>query len=431
MIQKLKQRSFKYFILLVICLLLPLIGFFVYATRFQTGFFAFLTLALLINILLLSLFFHRLKNRRSLLKLQREEFSEKANVLKVDLENEVAAIAAFRRKIVTYSQLKVFVEKLSLCLTQEDSAHMLCREVGRFFEQADATVVVYVLDAATGELAIVSSEANQHPVNVKSKRGDVFDRWIMQNMQPLYLEDTKNDFRFDQDKVEEEQTRPVRSVLSVPLAIHAKLVGILRLDSPEPAKFHKEDLRFLKAIGDVAAVAIENAQLYDKVEDLAIRDSLTGLYLRRYLAERLQEELARHLRRDKPVAFLILDLDHFKQYNDSFGHAAGDLVLRHMAALMRRHFSTPGNLLCRYGGEEFCVVLPECSKEEAMALAKSFVALVESEAVTLRREKTPVTVSVGVAVFPSDGRTKEELIQKADHALYEAKRKGRNCACAA
>ena len=95
MIQKLKQRSFKYFILLVICLLLPLIGFFVYATRFQTGFFAFLTLALLINILLLSLFFHRLKNRRSLLKLQREEFSEKANVLKVDLENEVAAMLLF------------------------------------------------------------------------------------------------------------------------------------------------------------------------------------------------------------------------------------------------------------------------------------------------------------------------------------------------
>lgn len=431
MTQKLKQRSFKYFTLLVLSLLLPLIGFFVYATRFQTRFFTFLALALLFNVLLLAHFFRRLKNRRSLLKLQREEFVENTNVLKVDLENESLVISAFRQKIVTYSQLKVFVEKLSVCLTLEDSAHKLCREVGKFFAHADVTVIVYVLDLRTGELAIVSSEYNQRPVNVKSKRGDVFDRWVMQNMQPLYLEDTKNDFRFDQDKVEEEQTRPVRSVLSAPLAIHNKLVGILRLDSPQPGKFHKEDLRFLKAIGDVAAVAIENAQLYDKVEDLAIRDSLTGLYLRRYLSERLQEELARHLRRDKPVSFLMLDLDHFKQYNDSFGHAAGDLVLRHMATLMRRHFSAPGNLLGRYGGEEFCVVLPECSKDEAMAMARGFVELVENEAVTLHREKTRVTVSAGVAVFPRDARTKEELVQKADHALYEAKRKGRNCACAA
>lgn len=431
MIQKLKQRSFKHSALLVAALFLPLLGFFIYATRSQRDFFPVLTLALLANILLLLFFLRRLKLRRSLLKLQREEYSEKANLLKVELENEARAIAAFRQKIETYSQLKVFVEKLSLCLTQEDSAHMLCREVGKFFAHADVTVIVYALDASTGELAIVASEYNRHPVNVKSKRGDVFDRWIMQNMQPLYLEDTKNDFRFDQDKVEEEQTRQVRSVLSAPLAIHTKLIGILRLDSPEPGKFHKEDLRFLKAIGDVAAVAIENAQLYDKVEDLAIRDSLTGLYLRRYMTERLQEELARHLRRDKPVAFLMLDLDHFKQYNDSFGHAAGDIVLRHLAALMRRHFAAPGNLLCRYGGEEFCVVMPECSKEEALALANNFVRLVEDEELMLRREKTPVTVSVGVAVFPRDARTKEELIQKADHALYEAKRKGRNCACAA
>ena len=417
--------------MLVTVLLLPLAGFFVYAIRFRTGFFTFLTLALLFIILLLSLFFRRLKNRRSLLKLQREEFFAKVNVVKVELENESGAIDAFRRKIITYSQLKIFIEKLSLCLTQEDSAHMLCTEAGRFFEHADVSVIVYVLDAATGELAIVSSEYNRRPVNIKNKRGDVFDRWIMQNMQPLYLEDTKNDFRFDQDKMEEEQTRPVRSVLSAPLAIHAKLVGILRLDSPEPGKFHKEDLRFLKAIVDVAAVAVENAQLYDKVEDLAIRDSLTGLYLRRYLLERLQEELARHLRRDKPVAFLMLDLDHFKQFNDSFGHAAGDLALRHMATLMRRHFAAPGNLLCRYGGEEFCVVMPESSKEEAVAMAESFVELIKNEAVTLRREKTSVTVSVGVAIFPGDARTREELIQKADHALYEAKRKGRSRACAA
>jgi diguanylate cyclase (GGDEF)-like protein len=431
LIQKLKQRSFKYYAFLVVSLLFPLLGFFVYATQYQTSFFSFITIALLLNILLLSLFYRRLKMKKSGLKLQREEFFEKANVLKADLEKETQVIAAFRKKIIAYSQLKGLVEKLSMCLSQEDSAHTLCHEVGRLFECGDATIILYLFDASSGDLAIAAAERNQRAVNIKTKKGDIFDNWIMKSLQPLYLEDARNDFRFDQEKVQDEESRVIRSVLSVPLIVDEKLVGILRLDSPEALRFHKEDLRFLKTIGDVGAVVLENAQLYDKVEDLAIRDSLTGLYLRRYLADRLQEELARHLRWDKPMAFIMLDLDHFKHYNDKFGHTAGDLVLKHLAGLMKSHFAGAGNLLCRYGGEEFCVVLPECPKEEAVALAGKFVELVQHEAVVLRREKTPVTVSAGVAVFPADARTKEELVQRADQMLYEAKRKGRNRVCVA
>lgn len=431
MTQKLKQRSFKYYAFLVVSLLFPLVGFFIYATQYQTSFFPFIVIALLVNILLLSLFYRRLKMKKSGLKIQREEFFEKANVLKADLEKESQVITAFRKKIIIYSQLKVLVEKLSMCLSQGDSAYTLCHEAGRLFEHGDATIILYLLDVHSGELAIASAVRNQRAVNIKNKRGDIFDSWIMKNLQPLYLEDARNDFRFDQEKVQDEEVRVIRSILSVPLIVHDKLIGILRLDSPEVSRFHKEDLRFLKTIGDVAAVALENAQLYDKVEDMAIRDSLTGLYLRRYLADRIQEELARHLRRDKPVAFIMMDLDHFKRYNDKFGHTAGDLVLKHMAALMKSHFAGGGNLLCRYGGEEFCVVLPECTKKEAVDMATRFVELVRGEAVVLRREKTPVTVSAGVAVFPQDARTREDLIQKADQMLYEAKRKGRDRVCAA
>lgn len=431
MIQKLKQRSFKYYALLVVSLLLPLVGFFIYAAQYQTRFFTFLAAALSINIILLFLFYRRLKLKRSELKLQREDFFEKANVMRVELQKEEGAINAFRQKILAYSQLKGFVEKLSMCLSLEDSAHTLCRELGRIFEHGDATVILYLMDAASGELAIVAAERGQRAINIKTKRGDVLDHWVMKNLQPLHLEDTRNDFRFDMERLEAEAERPVRSVLSAPMIIHNKLIGVLRMDSPVPFKFHKEDLRFLNTVGDVAAVAIENAQLYDRVEDMAIRDSLTGLYLRRYLIDRLQEEITRHLRREKSVAFIMLDLDHFKKYNDKFGHTAGDLVLKHMATLMQEHFAGPGNLLCRYGGEEFCVVLSECRKDEAIALAQGFVKLVESEVVVLRREKTPVTVSAGVAVFPDEAKTKEELIQRADHFLYEAKRKGRNRVCSA
>ncbi|MEI8012607.1 MAG: GAF domain-containing protein, partial [Candidatus Omnitrophota bacterium] len=277
MIQKLKRRSFKYYAFLVVSLLVPLAGFFIYAIRYQSGLFPFLTLALLVNIFPLVFFYRRLKQKKSQVQLQKEEFFEKSNLLESELDKENHVIESFRHKIVMYAQLKSLVEKLSICLSLEDSARTLCGELCQMFEPGDATAILYLFDVNIGELYIVHAEHNRRSVNIKSKRGDVFDHWIVTHLQPLHLEDVRNDFRFDLNKMKEFEGRPVRSLLSVPLIVQKKVVGILRLDSAKPLRFHKEDLRFLKAIGDVAAVALENAQMYDKVEDMAIRDSLTGL----------------------------------------------------------------------------------------------------------------------------------------------------------
>ncbi|MBF0619664.1 MAG: GGDEF domain-containing protein [Candidatus Omnitrophica bacterium] len=429
MIPKLKQRLSKYYLLLVASLLVPLAGFFVYATRYQNSFFAALVIALAINVVILFMFYRRQKRKRSSVKLQREEYFEKANILKADLQHEWEVITAFRKKIVSYSELKGLVDKLSASLSLEDTAHTLCRETARLFDHHDSTFILYLFDPIAGELAVVASERNQRAVQIKAKQGDVFDRWVMKTLQPLYLEDTKNDFRFDGDGVSEQETRAVRSLVSVPLMVHENPVGIFRMSSPVPGQFTKEDLRFLKAIGDVAAVAVENAHLYDKVEDLAIRDSLTGLYLRRHLMERMGEEVTRHLRREREMSFVMIDLDYFKRYNDQFGHTAGDIVLKQIAALIEKHFKAPGNFLCRYGGEEFCVVLSECSKAEAQTMVEGFRRDVEATEIILRREKTRITVSSGIATFPKDARAKEDLIQKADEALYAAKRSGRNKVC--
>ncbi len=431
MIRKLKQRLSNYYFILVASLALPLVGFFIYATRFQTSFFVLIAAALAVNIAILILFHRRLKRKRAAVKLQKEEFFEKANVMKADLVKEEQAINAFREKIVAYSQLKGLVEQLSACLSTDDTVHVICKEVTNLFAQHDSTVILYIFDQETGDLAIAHASSHYHPVNIKQKRGDIFDRWVMKTLQSLHLTDTKNDFRFDMDKVETEEKRHIRSLLSVPLIIHNKPVGIIRLDSYLPDRFAKEDLRFLKTIGDVAAVALENAQLYDKVEDLAIRDSLTGLYLRRHFMERLGEEVNRHLRREQQVSFIMIDLDHFKKYNDRFGHTAGDLVLKHVGTLLQEYFGGPGNLTCRYGGEEFCVALPECDKDAALKLTENLLRQVEQDGIVLRRERTQITISAGVATFPKDARTKEDLIQKADDALYEAKRKGRNRVCVA
>jgi diguanylate cyclase (GGDEF)-like protein len=425
------NRLLRHYAFLVVSLLLPLIGFFIYASRYQSRFFGLIAAALGINIIVLLAFHRRLKSKRSQAKLQREDFFEKANVLKEELEKEWHIIGASRQKIISYNQLKDIVEKLSGSLSVEDTAHTLCREAARLFGRDESTTLLYLVDAHSGELGIVSAERNGRAANIKSKRGDVFDRWVLKSLKPLCLEDTKSDYRFDMDKIEEEETRLIRSLLSVPLIVHHKTIGVLRMDSALPERFLKEDLRFLKTIADVGAVALENAQLYDRVEDLAIRDGLTGLFLRRYLLERLAEEVSRHLRREKELSFVMLDLDHFKQYNDTFGHAAGDIVLKHLAGLMKEHFGAPGNLVCRYGGEEFCVVLPECGRDEAAKLVQELVSLVEATQVVLRREKTTITISAGIASFPENARTREDLIQQADDALYEAKRQGRNRVCVA
>ncbi|MBF0570225.1 MAG: GGDEF domain-containing protein, partial [Candidatus Omnitrophica bacterium] len=141
------------------------------------------------------------------------------------------------------------------------------------------------------------------------------------------------------------------------------------------------------------------------------------------------DEVTRHLKRGEEMAFVMIDLDHFKRYNDEFGHSAGDIVLRHFAELLQKYFHGPGNILCRYGGEEFGVLLTGRSKKEALAQAQKFIETLALEGVVLRREKTHITASAGVAAFPQDARTKEDLIEKADKALYEAKRNGRNRVC--
>ena len=173
-------------------------------------------------------------------------------------------------------------------------------------------------------------------------------------------------------------------------------------------------------------MAIENALLYERVEQLAIKDSLTHLYLRRYLLDRIPEEMSRQLRHGNQLSFLMIDLDKFKDYNDRFGHVAGDIVLRTIGMILKDFFEKPGNLVCRYGGEEFSILLPDCSKKKAQQLAEEVRKKIAEQSILLRREKTYITVSVGLAAFPADAQTKEELIHKADQALYRAKQEGRN-----
>jgi len=373
----------------------------------------------------------RLVRNRSTIDLQIEDMGERINMVGVFIQKEKQAIESFRKKIDNFSKLKDVTEQLSMCLTLEDTSRTLSDEVGKLYGQKDRTIILYLFHSKTGRLGISSSQKGQMRVNIKSKNGDEFDQWVVKTMQSLLIEDAKNDYRFDVDKIKTEDDRKVRSLITVPMTVGNKALGILRVDSPLEDQFDTEDLRFLTTIGDVGALAVENAQLYEHVQQLAIRDGLTNLYLRRYLLERMPNEISRALRNQTELSFVMIDIDKFKRYNDKFGHMAGDIVLKTVGMLMSEFFQYPGNLVCRYGGEEFCVLLPDCSKKKVAELAEEFRHLVEKKIVVLRREKTHITVSMGVASLPTDTQHYEELIGKADQALYQAKETGRNKVCVA
>jgi len=206
-------------------------------------------------------------------------------------------------------------------------------------------------------------------------------------------------------------------------------MGVLRLDDQLPVCYTQDDLRFLTIISDLGAVALENGELFQKTKDLAIHDGLTGLYTKGYFSERLKEECKRSLRQGSTFTLLMLDIDYFKNYNDKFGHIAGDLVLKTLSITMADYLKEFNTIISRFGGEEFCVILSHMDKEKARAVADDLRARIANTTIVLRRQEANITVSIGLANFPTDAKEETELILKSDKAMYQAKQKGRNKVC--
>lgn len=429
MIKTQTAQSFDHFRLYALTLIILIIAAFTIAVLYNRQILFYLALSFFVSILYLIPVNFRVSNRVVSANLQIQSDQERNNLIQLEIDHEEKVLESLRGKIVNYSQLKGLTENLSMCLTLDDTSRTLSVEVNRLFGDIDSTIILYLFHSKTGELGLSSSQKGQMRVNIKAKQGDLFDQWIVKNMQPLFVQDAKSDFRFDSDMVRPVDAREIRSLISVPLVSNNKSLGILRVDHPQANFFTTEDLRFLRTIADLGSVAIENAQLHERIQQLAIHDSLTGLYLRRYFLERMAGEISLHLGNKKPLSLLMVDIDKFKPYNDRFGHVAGDIVLRTISRILTESFSQPGNLICRYGGEEFAVLLSDCTQGKAVDLAEKLRVRVENETIILRREKTSLTISVGVASLPKDARMREELILKSDQALYKAKETGRNKVC--
>ncbi|MDP3143710.1 MAG: sensor domain-containing diguanylate cyclase [Candidatus Omnitrophota bacterium] len=429
MIKILKKQLFRDSFLLSLSFVFCLPIFFIYFLKFNPRLLFLFYLSLLVFIVVLYFMFIDSKRRERLIFLQKQDNEEKINLINAKIKEERISTSASEKKIVSYSSLKGVTEELSKCLTLQESAQTLCSLVCDILGKEDRVCILYLLETNSGDLSMIFTNKGKAHEIIKHKKGDIFDHWVIKKLQALIVEDIKKDFRFDLERIKKEELRPIRSLISVPLIVGKKVLGVLRMDSIEESSFSDDDLRLLSTISDLGAVAIENSQLYQKAEELAIKDGLTNLYLRRYLDERLNEEIGRSLRKGSVFSILMIDIDKFKDYNDKFGHMAGDIVLKTIAKILQMNFEQTGNIISRYGGEEFLIMLSECHKEKAQKVAEELRKLIKEKEITLRKKHTHVTVSIGVAAFPQDARAMDDLIRCADAALYAAKKAGRDKVC--
>ena len=217
----------------------------------------------------------------------------------------------------------------------------------------------------------------------------------------------------------------VRGLVAFPLLIQEQAIGWVLVFDLGEGRLEARDFSNLRILCSQIAIGLEKATLYDKVQRLSITDGLTGLTVHRHFQARLDEELKRSERFKEPLGLIMLDIDHFKRFNDSYGHLTGDAVLRAVAGALRK-VTGPSELAARYGGEEFALVLPRLDKKAVAERAEAVRLAIKEVSVDHGGQALKVTVSLGVACFPEDAMTKKGLIELADQALYQSKKNGRD-----
>lgn len=372
--------------------------------------------------------FARTKSRLDqLFSLRSEKLEEETNLLTNEVKEKNRSITALEEKLARYSALREVAESLGAVLSRDDVSAMLIEKTLKVLGRRGRALLFFT-DPDSQDIMLLASSARDEAV-IKTKKGDIFDRWILRYRKPLIIEDVKKDFRFPAEGIS--QARGVfNSLIATPLVSENNTIGVLRVDSMKEFVFSQDDLRLLDIIANLGAVAMQNSMLYARTQELAIKDGLTDLKVRRFFMESFHREVKRAARKKEELSLLILDIDHFKGYNDKYGHTAGDLVLKYLAGIITEQLDE-ADVAGRYGGEEMAILLWAKSKNEAVKHAENIRRLIKQRPITLNTNEANITVSIGVSTFPEDAILEEELIRIADARLYKAKAAGRDRVCSA
>ena len=254
---------------------------------------------------------------------------------------------------------------------------------------------------------------------------DPLEQWAAQQRLPVLVPDIQNDERFRTFHM----SYPFRSIMVVPVQVLHQPVGFLRIEHEKASAFQTADLRSAELYATLASLSMENVRLFEQIQELAVKDGLTQLYTHRAFQTRMAEEILTAGRTNSPLGFILCDIDHFKKYNDTFGHQAGDLLLKTVSAILVQSVRDI-DYVARYGGEEFALILPNMDKAQASQVAEGIRKRVEAEQFVFNGQPSKVTMSFGVSSFPADATTQSQLIRCGDERLYKCKSGGRNMVCA-
>jgi diguanylate cyclase (GGDEF)-like protein len=331
--------------------------------------------------------------------------------------NRFVAMSELTKTIAPIQNFEVLLQTIL-----DKSAELLKAEQGSLM----------LLDQETDNLLIEAKKGIIQGLSGKLRiqRGEGIAGKVAQLGEPILVENLEDDPRIKQKNRQHYKTR---SFVSVPLKIDDRIIGVLNLsDKATGEVFDEEDLKLIQSFATDAAIVLERNVFYNKTEELkklTITDHLTGLLNRRYLYERLKDELARSERYGHYLSLLMLDLDGFKYCNDTYGHLYGDRILKIIAETLLNTVRSM-DIVARYGGDEFMIILPETTESLAKDIAErlrnsvaSKVVLPEGAAGT---GSHTLTTSIGIVCYPDHGGTLEMLLERVDLALYRAKDKGKN-----
>lgn len=267
--------------------------------------------------------------------------------------------------------------------------------------------------------------------DLRIKVGQGLAGWVAESGKTVVVPDTSQDSRFFA-QVDSRTKMETRSIVAVPVRFREQCLGVIELiNCVGPEGFSPRDMALLEALADYAAIAIENARHVQRIHELTITDDCTSLYNARHMNFMLDTEIYRSHRYAFEFSLIFIDLDHFKQINDTHGHLMGSKLLAEIGAAIKENCRLI-DLAFRYGGDEFVILLPQTSKENAMGVARRIHRLIrETKWLCEPGLNVNITASVGVASYPTDSRTKAELLHLADDAMYLVKNTTRDCVAVA
>jgi diguanylate cyclase (GGDEF)-like protein len=333
-----------------------------------------------------------------------------------------------RRK--RYRRMQEAVSALASTLEMERLAELTVQQIAQLLGGLSVDLTLFVLRHGGQEILRRTYSMNggaPYPPEAKVQ-DDALNVWVLDKGASLVIKDLEKDFRFRGLDMARFLGRSFH--LSPLLSSQGQVTGLMRIESANRESMDQEDQRLVESLVVLASMAFENARLYHEARELAVTDGLTRVLLRRSLMECLEVELKRAAEQGSPLSLIMLDIDHFKVVNDTYGHPAGDAGLREVAAMVKRSIRDV-DVCGRYGGEEFVVLLPMTALEGALLVAERIRETVGARLFDLRGEPRRVTVSMGVATAPGHGARAMELITAADDALYQSKQNGRDRVTAA